>query len=129
MQKCTGNNILIIITGIIRLLITMICEDSFEQIAHHDGTVFLASALKYTCHRARMTTQRKVPVPVLVPGTRYQNRYVYRCTQIQLPVPGTWYQVPGTAGRLIPCSWHQVPGTWYRYQVPGIEYDGLCVNK
>jgi len=55
-QKCTGNNILIIITGIFRLLITMICEDAFEQIAHHDGTVFLASALKYTCHGARFNS-------------------------------------------------------------------------
>ena len=78
----------------------MICEaDAFEQIADHDGTVFLASALKYTCHRARMTMQRKVPVP----GTRTgmyiaPHKFSYR------------YLVPGTAGRLIPCSWHQVPG-------------------
>jgi hypothetical protein len=102
-QKCTGNNILIIITGIIRLLITMICEaDAFEQIAHHDGTVFLASALNYvyTCHRARMTTQRKV----LVPGTGMYiaaHKFSYR------------YLVPGTTGRLIPCAWYQVPGTRY----------------
>jgi len=89
-QKCTGNNILIIITGIIRLLITMICEaDAFEQIADHDGTVFLASALNYvyTCHRARMTTQRKV----LVPGTSTgmyiaAHKFSYRYL--------VWYQVP-----------------------------------
>ena len=69
----------------------MICEaDAFEQIADHDGTVFLASALKYTCHKkARITSQRMVPVPVYDMAV-HKYRYIPRVV---------WYQVPGSLCR------------------------------
>jgi len=69
----------------------MICEaDAFEQIADHDGTVFLASALKYTCNKkARITTQRMVPVTVYDMAV-HKYRYIPRVV---------WYQVPGSLCR------------------------------